>query len=215
MADDGKDLQKKEGEVVEEVTTTNTSNKNKKKKKKKSKKQQEAEAKEAFQNPIDPDAAMLQIQDSLGSQFEEKKGASHVFWDKQPVLKLEDEVGADENGPLRPDEKIEKLRQEPYSLGDNYEWDDVDIDDPEQLQEVYTLLMENYVEDDDNMFRFDYSVEFLQWALKPPGYRREWHLGIRKTGYFFFFFFFFSSFFLDLFFSFPFHFPPLPLPSSP
>jgi len=35
------------------------------------------------------------------------------------------------------------------------------------------------VEDDDNMFRFDYSQEFLRWALKPPGFRREWHLGVR------------------------------------
>lgn len=32
-----------------------------------------------------------------------------------------------------------------------------------QLRELYTLLNENYVEDDDNMFRFDYSPEFLLW----------------------------------------------------
>lgn len=32
-----------------------------------------------------------------------------------------------------------------------------------QLTELYTLLNENYVEDDDNMFRFDYSPEFLCW----------------------------------------------------
>lgn len=32
-----------------------------------------------------------------------------------------------------------------------------------QLRELYNLLNENYVEDDDNMFRFDYSAEFLQW----------------------------------------------------
>ena len=32
-----------------------------------------------------------------------------------------------------------------------------------QLKELYTLLNENYVEDDDNMFRFDYSPAFLQW----------------------------------------------------
>ena len=34
-----------------------------------------------------------------------------------------------------------------------------------QLKEVYTLLNENYVEDDDNMFRFDYSPEFLHWLV--------------------------------------------------
>ena len=32
-----------------------------------------------------------------------------------------------------------------------------------QLKELYTLLNENYVEDDDNMFRFDYSPDFLLW----------------------------------------------------
>ena len=34
-----------------------------------------------------------------------------------------------------------------------------------QLKELYTLLNENYVEDDDNMFRFDYSPTFLSWFV--------------------------------------------------
>jgi len=29
------------------------------------------------------------------------------------------------------------------------------------------------------MFRFDYSVKFLQWALTPPGYKKEWLFGVR------------------------------------
>ena len=29
--------------------------------------------------------------------------------------------------------------------------------------------------------RFDYSPEFLAWALKPPGYLKEWHTGVRVT----------------------------------
>ncbi|PKU28007.1 hypothetical protein llap_21689 [Limosa lapponica baueri] len=47
------------------------------------------------------------------------------------------------------------------------------------LKELYTLLNENYVEDDDNMFRFDYSPEFLLWALRPPGWLPQWHCGVR------------------------------------
>lgn len=35
------------------------------------------------------------------------------------------------------------------------------------------------MEDDDNTYRFDYSREFLRWALTPPGYRPEWLVGIR------------------------------------
>jgi len=40
------------------------------------------------------------------------------------------------------------------------------------------------VEDDDNMFRFDYSINFLMWALTPPGFHKSWHVGVRnqKTG---------------------------------
>jgi glycylpeptide N-tetradecanoyltransferase len=29
------------------------------------------------------------------------------------------------------------------------------------------------------MFRFDYSVPFLQWALLPPGYKEDWLFGVR------------------------------------
>jgi glycylpeptide N-tetradecanoyltransferase len=32
-----------------------------------------------------------------------------------------------------------------------------------QMKELYVLLSENYVEDDDAMFRFNYSQEFLLW----------------------------------------------------
>ena len=47
------------------------------------------------------------------------------------------------------------------------------------MKELYTLLHENYVEDGDNMFRFDYSMPFLRWALQPPGSRMEWMVGVR------------------------------------
>ena len=72
------------------------------------------------------------------------------------------------------------------------------VDDDAEMQEVYSLLTENYVEDDalclgektlefscgqtacvytcgpeDSMFRFDYSIHFLRWALKPPEFLRR------------------------------------------
>ena len=43
-----------------------------------------------------------------------------------------------------------------------------------QLDELYTLLNENYVEDDDNMFRFDYSREFLRWYDCPHAFVFLW-----------------------------------------
>ena len=29
------------------------------------------------------------------------------------------------------------------------------------------------------MFRFDYSLKFIQWALNPPGYKKDWLFGVR------------------------------------
>jgi glycylpeptide N-tetradecanoyltransferase len=49
------------------------------------------------------------------------------------------------------------------------------------LKELYELLSANYVEDDDASFRFNYSAQFLRWALMPPGWEREWLVGVRVT----------------------------------
>lgn len=35
------------------------------------------------------------------------------------------------------------------------------------------------MEDDDASFRFKYSADFLKWALKPPGWEKDWHVGVR------------------------------------
>ena len=35
--------------------------------------------------------------------------------------------------------------KQPYKLVDAFEWAALDINNPEQLGQVYTLLMENYV----------------------------------------------------------------------
>lgn len=59
-------------------------------------------------------------------------------------------------------------------------WCEIDVKNDEELNEFYVLLTNNYVEDDDNTFRFDYSREFLRWALTPPGYQPKWLVGIRN-----------------------------------
>jgi glycylpeptide N-tetradecanoyltransferase len=50
-----------------------------------------------------------------------------------------------------------------------------------QVKEVFSLLERNYVEDDGANFRFRYSEAFLNWALKSPGWKKEWHVGVRVT----------------------------------
>jgi len=61
------------------------------------------------------------------------------------------------------DVDVKTVRAEPYTLPEQFLWSDIDIQNENQLEELYTLLGENYVEDDENMFRFAYSPQFLQW----------------------------------------------------
>jgi glycylpeptide N-tetradecanoyltransferase len=49
------------------------------------------------------------------------------------------------------------------------------------VKEVFTLLSQHYVEDDQAMFRFKYSESFLNWALKSPGWKKDWHVGVRVS----------------------------------
>ncbi|XP_069770418.1 glycylpeptide N-tetradecanoyltransferase 2 isoform X6 [Narcine bancroftii] len=109
--------------------------------------------------------------------LEEASQHRYHFWDTQPVPKLNEVVTT--HGPIEPDK--ENIRQEPYSLPQGFMWDTLDMGSSEELKELYTLLNENYVEDDDNMFRFDYSPQFLQWALRPPGWLPQWHCGVRVS----------------------------------
>ncbi|KAG5647247.1 hypothetical protein DXG03_000782 [Asterophora parasitica] len=109
-----------------------------------------------------------------------KDMGEHKFWATQPVPQLGEGPPLDD-GYIEPSVPREEVRQEPYPLPKDFEWSTLDIDDPKQNKEVYDLLSLNYVEDDEASFRFQYSSEFLQWALKPPGYHKEWHIGVRVS----------------------------------
>jgi glycylpeptide N-tetradecanoyltransferase len=111
----------------------------------------------------------------------EDKDKAHKFWNTQPVPHFTDEQPEDDAvGPI--DVKtVDQVRVEPYSLPANFSWSECDMSDPTMVNEVYDLLAQNYVEDDDNMFRFDYSRDFLQWALQPPGYMPHLHVCVRAT----------------------------------
>merc|ERR1719270_2685930 len=110
---------------------------------------------------------------------EEAAKKSYQFWSTQPVPSIDEVVTSNEC--ITPDLPITEVRQDGFTLPQGLQWDTLQLDDPLVLKELYVLLNENYVEDDDNMFRFDYSPEFLAWALKPPGYLKEWHCGVRVT----------------------------------
>lgn len=109
----------------------------------------------------------------------------YKFWNTQPVPKINEtteEVNESElHKAIDVDKKISDIKQDPYALPDGFVWDTLDLNSEVTLKELYTLLNENYVEDDDAMFRFDYQPEFLRWALQPPEWRKDWHAGVRVS----------------------------------
>ncbi|KZP12580.1 N-myristoyl transferase [Athelia psychrophila] len=109
-----------------------------------------------------------------------KDMGEHKFWATQPVQQM-GEKPSTSDGCIEPSVSREQVRQDAYPLPKEFEWCVMDLDESKQIKEVYDLLSLNYVEDDDASFRFQYSAEFLNWALRPPGYHKEWHIGVRVS----------------------------------
>ncbi|XP_039547098.1 glycylpeptide N-tetradecanoyltransferase 1b isoform X2 [Pimephales promelas] len=125
---------------------------------------------------------------------------TYRFWDTQPVPKigmmdsaqlettlpvcistnvihslLDEKVTS--YGPIKTE--MPSVREESYSLPQEFIWDTLDLDNQKQLRELCDLLNENYTEEDDNTLRLHYSPQFLLWALCPPGGQSQWHCGVR------------------------------------
>lgn len=113
------------------------------------------------------------------AQKEEKKPMEdYKFWKTQPVPKFDEDIMRE--GPID-DKTVDQVDKEAMKLPGDFEWVTVDIEDETQLDEVYQLLYYNYIEDDDESFRFKYSPSFLKWALQCPGWQKEWMVGVRAT----------------------------------
>jgi glycylpeptide N-tetradecanoyltransferase len=106
----------------------------------------------------------------------EKDIGTYKFWNTQPVPKFNEPVKS--QGPIHPPD-LSKVPAEPAPLIADFEWVTVDLENTKELEEVYQLLSAHYVEDKEAMFRFNYSPSFLNWALKSPGWKKEWHIGVR------------------------------------
>jgi len=136
----------------------------------------------ATQSSTKQDVAKLLMQRVAREQNDSSNVSNiHAFWDQQPVPKMDQEIRVEDIGPIET-KTVEEITEEPYSLEKSFEWYAMDLTNDEDLDDLYNLLSKHYVEDDDNMFRFNYSREFLRWALMPPGYLRSWHLAVRVKG---------------------------------
>ena len=111
----------------------------------------------------------------------QKDMASYKFWQTQPVPRFDEaQPQKIEDGPIKTIAP-EDVSKEPKPMIQGFDWVTMDLTDERELEEVYKLLSDHYVEDDQAMFRFNYSVSFLNWALKSPGWRKEWHVGVRTS----------------------------------
>ncbi len=103
------------------------------------------------------------IMTGLASSGKNKKDmASYKFWQTQPVPKFGESSTTIEEGPFKMIDP-EQVPKEPGPLIDGFEWVTMDLTKDEEIEEIFTLLYGHYVEDDEAMFRFNYSKSFLKW----------------------------------------------------
>jgi glycylpeptide N-tetradecanoyltransferase len=91
-----------------------------------------------------------------------KDMASYKFWQTQPVPKFGEKLDEIEEGPFKAP-NLDEVPKEPGPLVDGFEWVTMDLTNDEELREVFELLYGHYVEDNEAMFRFNYSGPFLRW----------------------------------------------------
>ena len=70
-------------------------------------------------------------------------------------------------------------RATPFALPNGFAWADIDIQDEESAQAVYTLLSQNFVMNETLGITMDYQIPFLRWALTPEGYEKQWYVGVK------------------------------------
>lgn len=94
------------------------------------------------------------------------------FWSTQPVNKgIYPEFI---NGKIK---ELDKNMLDNY-LPDNLMWFSLDVNDPFILNAIHEFLSNHYVTDVNNMYRLDYSKEFLKYGLTYPNYNKDLHLGL-------------------------------------
>ncbi|ORY70320.1 peptide n-myristoyl transferase [Pseudomassariella vexata] len=139
----------------------------------------------------DPNAAAealktLKLQDIMTGLAASGKNAkdmgAYKFWSTQPVMKMGEDTGKApfEDGPIKV-QKVEDVPTEAAPLVAGFEWCTVNLEKPEELLEVTDLLEGHYVEDNEALFRFKYSKSILNWAMMPPGWKNDWHVGVRAS----------------------------------
>ena len=139
----------------EEKDTKTTSEPSEKESKEKTEESQSPPQQEQQEDVQIPSDQLLQYRKDTSLRHRGEIKSEYKFWSEQPVPQFNKDIGVS-FGPITKDNKVEEERQEPYSLPEGFEWLDVDVTKENELNRLYEFLKNNYVEDDDHMFRFDY-----------------------------------------------------------
>ena len=94
-----------------------------------------------------------------------KDMGAYKFWATQPVPKFGEDPDSDnpvEEGPIVT-QSVDEVAKTPFPLLAGFEWSDIDLTNEDELKEVWELLNGHYVEDNEAMFRFNYSTSILKW----------------------------------------------------
>lgn len=103
----------------------------------------------------------------------------HSFWNKELVLR-ENIIEDISSSPIK-ELTINDYSPMPFKLPNEFEWVELDLNCENDLNDLYIFLSQHYLEEDDEIYRVNYSKELLKWSLMPPKYESTWHIGIRVS----------------------------------
>lgn len=71
------------------------------------------------------------------NEDELRKKQDWKFWNTQPVKSFSENVPSGVNEPIEIDKKIEEIKQDPFTLPDGFQWDDIDLNSTEQVIHIF------------------------------------------------------------------------------
>lgn len=105
------------------------------------------------------------------------KKSEHKFWNTQPMMK--ENIESTINEPINTNQDCSLIRQTCYNLPEEFEWQNINIHDEQQLQELHLFLSKNYFQNKEVGLSSFYQPEFLKWALDVPNQKEEYIISIR------------------------------------
>ena len=97
---------------------------------------------------------------------------NHKFWNTQPIFTNNDNT-------IVENVDINNIKKDPIKLVDKYHWYNIDLDNENDLNELYSFLLDYYVNNINAVYRFNYSKETFKWFLKPKTFFPDLILGVK------------------------------------